>query len=119
MTKQFLGTKAKLVVLTFAVLCGCTTPKGEFKLDLEQAAFVAETGFRALDYKAEAAKQESEAKHAKLGWLRAWSEAQQARKERLAQEQYDRIRDDLPGFIELWKQVEDELAAIDEPAHDE
>lgn len=108
-----------VLLMTCAVLCSCTTPKGDFKLDLDQAAFVAETGFRALDYKAEAAKQENEAKHAKLGWLRAWSEAQQTRKERLAKEQYDRIRDDLPGFIELWKQVEDELAKIHEPAHEE
>lgn len=102
-----------VLLMTCAILCGCTTPKGDFKLDLDQAAFIAETGFRALDYKAEAAKQAEEAQHAKLGWLRAWSEAQQTRKERLAKEQYDRIRDDLPEFIELWKRVEDELAAID------
>ena len=110
---------AKLMVVTFVAFCGCATPKGDFNLDLEQAAFVVETGFRALDYKAEATKQENEAKHAKLGWLRDWSESQQARKERLAKEQYDRIRDDLPEFIALWQQVEHELAAIDEPAHDE
>lgn len=92
------------------------TPKGDFKLDLDQATFVTEAGFRALDYKTEAKKQEYEAKHAKLGWLRDWSEKQQARKERLAKEQYDRIKEDLPGFIDLWKRVEDELESIDVPA---
>ncbi len=90
------------------------TPKGDFKLDLDQAAFIAETGFRALNYKAEAQKQAYEAKHAKLGWLRDWSEKQQARKERLASEQYDRIKEDLPRFVDLWKQVEGELKTIDE-----
>lgn len=102
-----------VLLTTCAIVCGCTTPKGDFNLDLEQAAFVAETGFRALDYKSEAKKQEYEAKHAKLGWLRAWSETQQARKERLAREQYDRIKEDLPAFIDLWEQVEDELETID------
>jgi hypothetical protein len=90
------------------------TPAGDFKLDLDQAAFVAETGFRALNYKAQAKKQEHEAKHAKMGWLRDWSEKQQARKERLATEQYDRIKDDLPTFIDLWKQVESELETLNE-----
>lgn len=103
-----------LLLLTCAGLVGCATPKGDFKLDLEQAAFVAETGFRALDYKAAAKKQEYEAKHAKLGWLRDWSEQQQARKERLAKEQYNRIKEDLPAFIDLWKQVESELESIDD-----
>lgn len=103
-----------LLVLTCAGLFGCTTPKGDFELDLEQAAFVTEVGFRALDYKAEAKKQEYEAKHAKLGWLREWSEQQQARKERLAKEQYDRIKEDLPQFIDMWKAIEEELEEIDD-----
>ena len=35
-----------LLVLTCAALCGCMTPEGDFKLDLEQAAFVAQVGFQ-------------------------------------------------------------------------
>jgi len=111
-----LRIKRLFLLMTCAAVSGCMTPAGDFKLDLDQAAFVTEVGFRALDLKAQAKKQEHEAKHAKTAWLRDWSEKQQARKERLAKEQYDRIKDDMPTFVDLWKQVESELETINEPA---
>ena len=117
MRMELLRVRRLLLLMTCAAMSGCMTPAGDFKLDLDQAAFVTEVGFRALEYKAQAKKQEYEAKHAKTAWLRDWSEKQQARKERLASDQYDRIKNDLPTFIDLWKQVETELKTLDETAH--
>lgn len=105
---------AVLLVTAGLVLSGCHTTQGEIvrtftdpetgetvtqttvnkskTFDAEQAAFAAKAAKWAITAYAGAEKQKAEAKGAKFGFLRDWSEAQQDRMERQGDKWYERFQ---------------------------
>ena len=92
------------------LLIGCLTPKGDFLFDTDNLEAAFKIGKEIHELRAERDKNKEESKNAKWEWIERWNDKQVLRKERQLDDAYEKAKEDMPEWLNLWKEFQNGLS---------